>query len=208
MLMASEDFTSNDLMAVPSPLPNDKAALRESMRIARRDYAASLSSDTRKALEAALAEFLDPLLFQSSVIAGYFPMKDEVSVLPALKRAREMGKTTALPAFADRDSRMTFRTGEPVDPGPWGILQPAVDESTVSPDLLLIPLIAIDCRGNRIGMGKGHYDRALPGLRAAGARIVGVGWPFQRIESLLEPDPWDVPLDGFACPDGLTEFRS
>lgn len=193
-------------MAVPSPLPTEKAALRESMRLARRDYAASLSAETRVSLEARLAEVLDPLLFQASVVAGYFPMKDEVSVLPALERARGMGKVTALPAFADRDSRMNFRTGEPVDPGPWGILQPPVDEPTVSPDLLLIPLLAIDCAGNRIGMGKGHYDRALPGLRSAGAKIVGVGWPFQLLEEVLEPDPWDVPLDGFASPDGLTEF--
>lgn len=194
-------------MAVPSPLPISKAALRERMRAERRDYAASLSPQTRKSLEAALAEVLDPLLFQASVVAGYFPMKDEVSVLPALDRAREMGKVSALPAFADRDSRMTFRSGDPVDPGPWGILQPCADAPTVSPDLLLIPLIAIDCDGNRVGMGKGHYDRALPGLRAAGARIIGIGWPFQLVQETLDPDAWDVPLDGFASPDGLTEFR-
>ena len=195
-------------MAVPSHLPIEKAALRERMRVQRRDYAASLSPETRKALEDALSEVLDPLLFQASVVAGYFPMKDEVSVLPALERAREMGKTTALPAFVDRDSRMTFHPGAPVDPGPWGILQPPADGPTVAPDLLLIPLLAIDCQGNRIGMGKGHYDRALPGLRAAGARIIGIGWPFQLLEELLDPDPWDVPLDGFASPDGLLEFRA
>ena len=177
------------------------------MRTKRRDYAASLSPETRKALEASLAQILDPLLFQASVVAGYFPMKEEVSVLPALERAAEMGKTAALPAFADRDSRMTFRSGEPADPGPWGILQPVPEAPTVSPDLLLIPLIAADCSRNRIGMGKGHYDRALPGLRAAGARIIGIGWPFQLLEQPLDPDPWDVPLDGFASPDSLLEFR-
>ena len=194
-------------MAVPSPLPIDKAALRDSMRQKRRDYASSLSPETRATLEDDLAGLLDPLLFQASVIAGYFPMKDEVSVLPALERAGQMGKTAALPAFVDRDSRMTFRSGEPVDPGPWGILQPSGDAPTVSPDLLLIPLIAIDREGNRIGMGKGHYDRALPGLRTAGARIIGIGWPFQLLDEPLDPAPWDVPLDGFASPDGLLEFR-
>ncbi len=194
-------------MAVPSPLPSRKDELRAALRARRRDYAASLAADTRTALEAALAEALHPLLFAATAVAGYFPMKDEVSVLPALERARAMGKAAALPFFADRDSRMTFRAGEPADPGPWGILQPAADAATVSPDLLLIPLIAIDPHGNRIGMGKGHYDRALPGLRDAGARLIGVGWPFQLIDEALEPDPWDVPLDGFASPDGLAEFR-
>jgi 5-formyltetrahydrofolate cyclo-ligase len=70
-----------------------------------------------------------------------------------------------------------------------------------------MPLVAIDAAGNRIGMGKGHYDRALPGLRAAGARLIGCGWSFQRIDEPLTPDPWDVPLDGFASPDGLEVFR-
>jgi 5-formyltetrahydrofolate cyclo-ligase len=193
-------------MAVPSPLPSDKNDLRALMKARRRDYAASLSPETRTALEQQLAEALEPLLFQAQVVAAYFPMKDEVSALPALELAQRMGKTTALPAFADRDSRMTFHAGDPVDPGPWGILQPRHDSPTVSPDLLLVPLIAIDCRGNRVGMGKGHYDRALPGLRDAGARLVGVGWPFQLITEQLQPDPWDVPLHGFASPDGLTEY--
>jgi len=193
-------------MAVPSPSSLDKPALRDAMRQRRRDYAASLDTDTRKRLEAQLAEVLDPLLFACTIVAAYFPMKDEVSCLPALDRARAMGKTAALPFFAERDSRMTFRVGDPVDPGPWGILQPATDAPLVSPDLLLIPLIAVDGRGNRIGMGKGHYDRALPGLRAAGARLVGVGWDFQMVDDDIPADPWDVPLDAFASPGGLREF--
>ena len=176
------------------------------MRERRRDYAASLEPDTRSALETSLAEQISPLLFACTTVAAYFPMKEEISTLPALDRARAMGKTAALPAFTDRDSRMTFRAGFPVDPGPWGILQPHGDAPTVSPDLVLIPLLAIDEQGNRIGMGKGHYDRALPGLREAGARLIGIGWDFQIVSEVLEPDPWDVPLDGFASPAGLKEF--
>lgn len=193
-------------MAVPSPLPDDKGQLRAAMRARRRDYAASLAPETRKTLEAALAEVLDSLLFAATAVAGYFPMKEEISTLPALERARAMGKVAALPAFADRDSRMTFRAGEPFDPGPWGILQPSNDAPTVSPDLLLIPLIAIDRVGNRVGTGKGHYDRALPGLRAAGAKLIGVGWAIQLVDEPIAADPWDVSLDGFASPDGLIEF--
>jgi 5-formyltetrahydrofolate cyclo-ligase len=193
-------------MAVPSPSLANKASLREAIRAERRAFAASLDPATRKTLEAQLADSLDPLLFAAQNVAAYFPMKDEISALPALDRARAMGKTCALPFFADRDSRMTFREGEPVDPGPWGILQPDADAPIVWPGLLLIPLLAIDRSGNRIGMGKGHYDRALPGLRAAGARLIGVGWDFQLIDDAIEPDPWDVPLDGFASPNGFQEF--
>ena len=195
-------------MAVPSPPSSDKSALREAMRRQRRDYAASLAAETRKRLEAQLAEVLHPLLLACTAVAGYFPMKDEVSCLPALERAVAMGKVGALPFFADRDSRMTFRDGAATDPGPWGILQPTSEAAIVAPDLLLIPLIMIDGVGNRIGMGKGHYDRTLPGLREAGARLVGIGWPFQLSEEPIAPDPWDVPLDGFASPDGYQEFAA
>ena len=67
----------------------------------------------------------------------------------------------------------------------------------VEPDLILVPLIAIDGRGTRLGRGKGHYDRALARLRKGGAQLVGVGWPFQRLADEIPADDWDVPLDGF-----------
>ena len=189
-----------------SPSP-DKSDLRRAMREQRRAYAASLDRATRAALEEALAEALAPLFATASIVAFYHPMKDEISPLAAIARANCAHLTVAFPYFVDRDARMTFRTGTPVDPGPWGILQPAADAAIVSPDLILMPLVAIDSAGNRIGMGKGHYDRTLPGLRDAGARLIGVGWDFQRIDQALAPDAWDVPLDGFASPHGLEMFR-
>lgn len=189
-----------------SPFP-DKSELRAAMRQQRRDYAASLDRDTRGALEAALADALEPLFTTARIVAAYAPMKDEISPHPAMTRASCVHLTVAYPFFGDRDSRMTFRTGMPTDPGPWGILQPASDSAIVTPDLILMPLVAVDRRGNRVGMGKGHYDRALPGLREAGARLVGCGWDFQLLDEELAPDPWDVPLDGFASPDGLRMFR-
>ena len=185
----------------------DKQRLRAALRQQRRDYAATLATDTRAALEDQLAEALDPLFATAAVVAAYSPMKDEISPLPAMARAAWAHLRLTFPFFVDRDSRMTFRTGTPVDPGPGGILQPASDAEIVSPDLILMPLVAVDAAGNRIGMGKGHYDRALPGLREAGATLIGVGWSFQRIDETLTPDEWDVPLDGFASPDGLEMFR-
>jgi len=191
-------------MSLPRP---DKSELRAAMRARRRDYAASLDRDTRAALEESLADALGPLFATASIVAAYSPMKDEISPLPAMARAAWAHLCLTFPFFVDRDSRMTFRAGTPIDPGPWGILQPAADAEIVSPDLILMPLVAVDAAGNRIGLGKGHYDRALPGLRAAGARLIGCGWGFQRIDEALAPDPWDVPLDGFASPDGLEMFR-
>ena len=77
----------------------------------------------------------------------------------------------------------------------------------VYPDLILVPLVAIDRSGNRLGQGKGHYDRVLGRLREHGALLVGVGWAVQMVEGAIPADPWDVPLDGFASPEGLEMFR-
>jgi 5-formyltetrahydrofolate cyclo-ligase len=73
----------------------------------------------------------------------------------------------------------------------------------VEPDVILVPLIAVDARGTRLGRGKGHYDRVLAPLRRKGAKLIGVGWQVQRIDDEIPRDPWDVPMDGFASPDGL-----
>ncbi len=191
-------------MSSPSP---GKSELRSAMRQQRRDYAASLDSGTRAPLEESIADALAPLFATATIVAAYSPMKDEISPLPAMARAAWAHLRLTFPFFVDRDSRMTFRAGAPVDPGPWGILQPAPEAEILSPDLILMPLVAVDAAGHRIGMGKGHYDRALPGLRAAGARLIGCGWAFQRIDAAITPDPWDIPLDGFASPDGLEMFR-
>ena len=190
-----------------SSLSPGKSEQRSAMRLARRDYAASLDAATRAALEEALADALEPLFAAATVVAAYAPVDGEISPLPGIMRAAWAHLRVAFPSFADRDSRMTFRAGPPVDPGPWGIVQPAAEAEILLPDLILMPLVAVDGAGNRIGMGKGHYDRAMPGLREAGARLIGCGWGFQRIDQAIDADPWDIPLDGFASPDGLEMFR-
>lgn len=193
-------------MVVPSPSsPADKSSLRAELRARRRDYAASLPPETRKALEEALAEALERWLFAAEVVAAYQPMKEEISPLAALTKAQAMGKQTALPAFAARDSRMTFRSGEATEAGPWGLLQPPLSSPPVQPDLILIPLVGCDPYGNRIGMGQGHYDRALEALRPT-ARLIGIGWEFQVLDRAVAADPWDQRLDAFASPAGVKEF--
>ena len=91
-------------------------------------------------------------------------------------------------------------------PGPFGFLQPQRRAPVVDPDLIFIPLIAIDAHGTRLGRGKGHYDRALGHLKKTGAKLIGVGWSMQRLETIIPIDPWDIPLHGFASPEGVEEF--
>jgi 5-formyltetrahydrofolate cyclo-ligase len=197
-------------MVVPShsPIPADKVALRRLGRERRQAFVESLSGEEQAVLTQALAEVLVPHLITSRITGGYYPLPGEISPLPAIARAAATGAIPAFPAFADHLSPFRFLAGAPVETGPWAVLQPASDAPQVFPDLVLVPLVAIDRQGTRLGQGKGHYDRVLDTLRRDhGALLIGVGWPVQMLESDIPADPWDVSLDGFASPDGLEMFR-
>lgn len=193
-------------MAVPSlPLSGNKIALRRRAREQRRTFVESLEPGAREELETSLANHLEPLLVPSRQIGAYAPLYDEISPLPAVRRAPD--SSVAYPAFRDHQSTFRFLRGEPTENGPFGIMQPPLDAPEIRPELVLIPLLAIDGHGNRLGQGKGHYDRVLPDLKRAGALLIGVGWAMQKLDHPLEAEAWDVPLDGFASPQGLEMFR-
>jgi 5-formyltetrahydrofolate cyclo-ligase len=167
---------------------------------ARRAYARSLPAEVRHSLEHKLGEIVLPHLIGAGIVGGYHPMKDEISPYAVLGLLGD-GQTAALPWFGERDARMMFRASPAVEPGPWGVLQPATDSPALSPDVVLVPLVLGDRQGTRIGHGKGHYDRALAHLR--GSRTVftiGIAWEIQISEEPIPADPWDVPLDAIATP--------
>jgi 5-formyltetrahydrofolate cyclo-ligase len=196
-------------MVVPShpPLPADKVTLRREARERRQSFVESLSREARGALELSLAEKLAPLTSQSRVMGGYCPLPSEISPLPAMDAVARAGGIVAFPAFADHQSNFRFLAGDPTESGPWACFQPPLDSPEVFPDLVLVPLVAVDSHGTRLGQGKGHYDRVLVRLRDHGALLIGVGWQVQRLMGEIPRDHWDVPLDGFASQAGLEMFR-
>jgi 5-formyltetrahydrofolate cyclo-ligase len=185
-------------MAVPSP--PDKGALRAEALERRRSYARSLTPQTRRSLEAALAQRVLPHLIGARIVAGYHPMKDEISPYAVLDLL-QAEQRAALPWFADRDARMMFREAPATEAGPWNVLQPPPDAEALAPDAVLVPLVAGDRSGNRIGHGKGHYDRALSHLREGGTVFtIGIAWEPQILDVTIPADPWDIPLDAIATP--------
>jgi 5-formyltetrahydrofolate cyclo-ligase len=187
-------------MVVPSPSPYDKQALRREALAGRRAYAASLEPEVRAELELKLAQIVLPRLLAARIVAGYHPLKDEISPYSILDRLGA-GQRAALPWFLDRDSRMLFREAPAVEPSPWGVLQPSGGAEALAPDMVLVPLVAADRHGTRIGHGKGHYDRALSHLRQGGEVFtIGLAWEPQILPDPIAADPWDVPLDAIATP--------
>jgi 5-formyltetrahydrofolate cyclo-ligase len=195
-------------MVVPSPPFPDltKATLRRAAIDARKAYVRTLSDSDRTRLEQALAEHLTSLCAGAKVVGGYSPLGSEISPLLAMEEARAVGAIVAFPAFGNPAKPFRFLAGDPSAGGPFGILQPKATAPPVEPDVILVPLIAVDSRGTRLGRGKGHYDRVLAPLRRKGTRLIGVGWRIQRLKDEIPRDPWDVPMDGFASPEGVEWF--
>ena len=191
----------------PQIEPLGKDALRRAALDMRKAFVRTLSDGDRTLAEQHLAQNLTSLCAEAKVVGGYAPLGSEISPQLAIEEARAIGRIVAFPAFDDPAKPFKFRAGDPLRAGPFGIMQPKRSAPAVEPDLVLVPLIAIDGSGTRLGRGKGHYDRALVRLRTNGARLVGVGWPVQRIEETIPSDEWDVPLDAFASPDGVEVFR-
>ena len=195
------------MLASHPPTLADKVALRRLGRERRQTFVEGLGREEREALEAKLAEVLAPLLANSLIVGGYCPLPSEISPLPALEDASANGATVAYPAFADHQAMFRFLAGDPSEAGPWACFQPPLNAPEVHPDLVLVPLVAIDGKGTRLGQGKGHYDRVLGRLREHGALLIGLGWEVQKLDAIIPAEPWDVPLDGFASPEGLEMFR-
>jgi 5-formyltetrahydrofolate cyclo-ligase len=190
-------------MAVPSHSPfSSRNDLRQAMRARRKAFVAALSADEREAQERALHGHLAPLLAQARVVALYVPVGSEI----APPHAEAIFHRSVHPCFGDGE-RFIFRSGRCEIAGPQGILEPAPTAEALIPDLILVPLIAVDPSGTRIGQGGGHFDRALADPALAGARRIGLGWAIQRIDEAIGREEWDVPLHGFASPEGVEYFK-
>ncbi len=205
-------------MVVPSPPffrgpspemePLGKESLRRAALEARKAFVRTLSDGERTVLEQQLAQHLTSLCAAAKVVGGYAPLGSEISPGLAMEEARAVGRIVAFPAFDHPAKPFRFRAGDPLDAGPFGMMQPKRRTPVVEPDLILVPLIAVDGNGTRLGRGKGHYDRALARLKKSGARLIGVGWSLQRLTETIPAHEWDVPLDAFASPEGVELFRA
>ncbi len=146
-------------------------------------------------------------------VAGYIALEHELDPAPLVRAALAAGKAVYLPRVLD-SARMEFtrwQAGEPLHANRFGIPEPAADPDRVlAPedlDLVLVPLLGFDGRGNRLGFGAGFYDRAFAFRRQARARplLCGCAYAWQETGPLVAAD-WDVPLDAVATERGLKHF--
>lgn len=133
-----------------------------------------------------------------SVVAGFLPINDEIDILPLLRRLSADGHDLVLPVVMERGAPLTFRRwrdGDALETGPLGTRHPTSRSPALDPDVLLVPLLAFDRRGYRLGYGGGYYDRTLAALRRGRSVIaVGVGYSQQEMPAVPH-GPQDEKLD-------------
>jgi 5-formyltetrahydrofolate cyclo-ligase len=176
-----------------------RAARKEGF--ARRKEAQAAGGDA--AAQAFLMAFLAP--HAGRTLAGYLPIRSEIDPVPVM--AAWTGPV-AVPVIEGPGLPLRFRRWSPAGPmthGPFGILVPDADEELV-PDVLIVPLVAFDGTGGRLGYGGGFYDRTLERLRGQGP-VVAVGFAYAAQEAATLPrDATDQKLDAVVTETGVRLF--
>ncbi|HEY2530364.1 MAG TPA: 5-formyltetrahydrofolate cyclo-ligase [Xanthobacteraceae bacterium] len=164
--------------------------------VARRD---ALPADLRQAAAAAIALRPFPLAIAPGlIVSGFMPLKSEINPLPLMRNLAARGARLALPVVTRRGNPLTMREwtwGEPLATGVWGIREPKPEAPEVDPDVLLVPFLAFDRAGHRIGYGAGYYDATIHRLRARKpVTAIGVGFTVQEVPA-VPLTPRDARLD-------------
>ena len=172
-----------------------KAALRREA-IARRD--ALPAAERQQAAETTADRPFPVAITPGVVVSAFMPLKSEINPLPLMRKLAAAGATLALPVVAGKGLPLVMRRwafGAPLASGVWGIREPPPDAPAVDPDVLIVPLLAFDRHGHRLGYGAGYYDMTLAALRAKKPVVaIGLGYASQEVER-VPITPRDERLD-------------
>ncbi len=194
---------------MPAPDRDPKSALRDQARAVRRAAWDRFGTRIGPILAANFfARFSHP---QGCDFAGYWPIGEEADIRPLLTALHQRRHRVALPRVVRREAPLRFLRWHPGDrlvPGYARIPEPAADGEEIVPDVLLVPLLAFDRAGRRLGYGGGFYDRTLGALRRRGAvEAIGIGYSEQEVDS-LPPGDHDEPLDWIVTELGCRRLRA
>ncbi len=145
--------------------------------------------------------------YRGAPLSGYMPMRTEIDPLPAMAEAAAHGPI-CVPVIKGEGQPLVFSRWTPggkMTDGPFGARVPEVDDF-ITPQILIVPLVAFDRAGGRLGYGGGFYDRTLEGLRARGA-VLAIGYAYSAQEAADLPlEPTDQPLDMIVTEREIIEF--
>ncbi|MFB6077320.1 MAG: 5-formyltetrahydrofolate cyclo-ligase [Candidatus Nanohaloarchaea archaeon] len=179
----------------------DKETVRDRMRERRADLPPAARDERSRDVLRAVADLDRPA--QSDTVFVYVSTGNEVRTGPLIDDLLDGSGTVAVPVMVDGEMHASVLHGrDELEPGRFGLPQPADDSIRRLPpddiDVAVVPGVAFDTEGNRIGRGSGHYDRYLPSVDGP---AIGLAYRFQVVDR-IDPDPWDVPVDTVVTEDG------
>lgn len=202
------------MVTAPDPLQQQKRRIRADMRRRRRALTPRQQQQAARALHRLVVR---SALFRFSRRIAFTLARDgEIDPMPLLQTALQRGKACYLPVMnrlgKDHLSFRRWLPGQRLVKGAWGIPEPRLAKACAPRflSLVLLPLVAFDASGNRLGMGKGFYDRSFafkPRAQASRPTLVGLAHECQRVEQ-LEVASWDVPLGGIVTDQRWYDGRS
>lgn len=184
----------------------DRVALRREMLSVRMELPEAAHREASARVLALLAGFLSA--HPAGVVGFCWPIRREVDCRPVVGDLIKQGWRAVMPTVIAPATPMQCRVwspGLPMSTDAYGIPIPAGEE-TCLPDVLLLPLVAFDDAGYRLGYGGGYFDRTLAVLRPSPLTI-GIGFECTRVTT-IHPDVHDIPLDCVITEAGVRDFRS
>ncbi len=196
----------------------DATAQRRELRQRLTERRKALTPQQRIAAAQGLRRSLEqlPEYHTDARVAGYWAVNGELALNLVIPPLQARGQQFLLPLL-DSGRQLRFapwQAGDAVEPNRHGIPEPVRVERPLAPfqlDLVLVPLLAFDRRGQRLGYGGGYYDRSFAFLneqaRPTEPLLVGIAYDFQEVEA-IEPSRWDVPLDFVATDRELIDCHA
>lgn len=189
-------------------LDTEKRKLRERMLAQRMQIPHAAMASASQSVARHFADH--PILAFMPSFAGYRAMRSELDVMEIFTIMARYKKTTALP-FITPKKTLLFReweVGAPLTRHAFGMEEPLEEAAIITPALVLVPLLAFDGAGYRLGYGGGYYDRTMLQLRQSKAPplFVGVAYSSQEIDE-VPTNAEDQMLDGILTELGVSMFR-
>lgn len=172
----------------------DKQTLRAQCLARRQGVDSAYASQAAGELAERLVGIIEP----GMAVAGYRSIRGEIDVGKAMMQLSRNGHELCLPAMATGKTLVfrCWRLGDALEKGLHGVEVPLANQPEVVPNVVLVPLLAFDARGYRLGYGAGYYDRSLAQLRAKNKNLlaIGVAYAIQQLEH-IPAEPHDQKLD-------------
>ena len=190
---------------------NSKSEIRKKILKKRLSLSSTKILESEKALSLIWNEFQSKNFKVINKIGLYWPINNELSTLRIIEDIISQKKSCYLPVIANKNEKnISFKNyvaSETLIKNKYGIPEPLQGKTIEinSLDLLIVPLVAFDMKGNRIGMGQGFYDITLNKFKRLIPKLIGLGYDFQEELTCL-PEKHDIKLDGALTPSRIIEF--